>query len=439
MQVSTEKKEGVQHLITVTVPAADVKKAYDASFRKYAKNAKIDGFRKGHIPAKVLEQQFGGQIYSDAYDSLVNSTIGQAIKDSKLDVVGYPKIEVKSATFKDSEDFVYEATVEVEPTVELKSFKDLKLKNIKATVTDADIDNMIETLRKQQGKWQVKDGAVAAKGTRLSINFLGRADGVEFEGGKADNFTLDVGQTQMIPGFTEQIEGHKAGEKFTIQVKFPEEYHAENLKGKDAEFDITVNSVSELVLPEVNEDFIKLFGVKDGSIDTFKTDLRKNMERELSRAVYSLTRGKLFDALKAQYGEIAVPAAYVEMEKERLAKNFENQMRMYGMKKLPASFKKDEMFNDEALSDARLGVIVRAALKQLGIEKASEQYVEAQLDLIAGAYEDPAEVKDELRKNKQQFASIENAAIEAEVVAKIMAEAADGDEEMTFDQLVNRH
>ncbi|MGN0893714.1 MAG: trigger factor family protein, partial [Succinivibrio sp.] len=119
MQVSTEKKEGVQHLITVTVPAADVKKAYEVSFRKYAKNAKIDGFRKGHIPAKVLEQQFGGQIFSDAYDSLVNSTIGKAIEESKLDIVGYPKVEVKTATFKDSEDFVYEATVEVEPTIEL--------------------------------------------------------------------------------------------------------------------------------------------------------------------------------------------------------------------------------------------------------------------------------------------------------------------------------
>lgn len=438
MQVSTEKKEGVQHLITVTVPAADVKKAYEVSFRKYAKNAKIDGFRKGHIPAKVLEQQFGGQIFSDAYDSLVNSTIGKAIEESKLDIVGYPKVEVKTATFKDSEDFVYEATVEVEPTIELKPFKDLKLKNIKATVTDADVDNMIETLRKQQGKWQVKDGAVAAKGTRLSINFLGRSEGVEFEGGKAENFTLDVGETQMIPGFTEQIEGHKAGDKFTIQVKFPEEYHAENLKGKDAEFDITVNSVSELVLPEVNADFIKLFGVADGTIETFKADLRKNMERELSRAVYTLTRGKLFDALKDQYGEIDVPSVYVEMEKDRLAKNFENQMRMYGMKKLPDSFKKDEMFKDEAEKDARLGVIVRTALKNFGIEDASEQYIEAQLDLVAGAYEDPAEVKAEIRKDKKQFESVKNAAIEAEVVAKIMAEAADGDEEMTFDQLVNR-
>lgn len=437
MQVSTEKKEGVQHLLTVTVPAEDVKKAYDASFRKYAKNARIDGFRKGHIPTKVLEQQFGGQIYSDAYDSLVSETIGQAIKESKLEVVGYPKIEVKKATFKNDEEFVYEATVEVNPELELKPFEDLKLKSIKATVTDADVDNMIETLRKQQGKWQVKDGAVVAKGARASIDFTGRTDGVEFEGGKASNFSLTVGETQMIPGFTEQIEGHKAGDKFTIQVKFPEDYHAENLKGKDAEFDIVVNSVSELSLPEVNEDFVKVFGVKDGSLDTFKKDLRKNMERELKRAQYTITRGKLFDALVAQYGEFAVPEAYVEAEKDRLAKNFEQQMRAYGMKKLPDSFKKDDMFKDEAVKDARLGTIVRKIVESLGLTKPSDEFVEAQLELIAGAYEDPAEVKEQIRKDKTQFEAVQNAALESEVVAKVMEKAADGEEEMTFDQLVN--
>lgn len=437
MQVSTEKKEGVQHLLTVTVPAEDVKKAYDASFRKYAKNARIDGFRKGHIPTKVLEQQFGGQIYSDAYDSLVNATLGQAIKESKLEVVGYPKIEVKKATFKNDEEFVYEATVEVNPELELKPFEDLKLKSIKATVTDADVDNMIETLRKQQGKWQVKDDAVVAKGTRASIDFTGRTDGVEFEGGKASNFSLTVGETQMIPGFTEQIEGHKAGDKFTIQVKFPEDYHAENLKGKDAEFDIVVNSVSELSLPEVNEDFVKVFGVKDGSLDTFKSDLRKNMERELNRAKYTITRGKLFDALVAQYGEFAVPEAYVEAEKERLAKNFEQQMRAYGMKKLPDSFKKDDMFKDEAVKDARLGTIVRKIVESLGLNKPSDEFVEAQLEQFAGAYEDPAEVKEQIRKDKTQFEAVQNAALESEVVAKVMEKAADGEEEMTFDQLVN--
>jgi len=438
MQVSTEKKEGLKHLLTVTVPSEDVKKAYDKSFRKYAKNARIDGFRKGHIPTKVLEQQFGAQMYSDAYDALVNETIGKAIEESKLDVVGYPQIEVKKADFKDGSEFVYEATVEVAPVLESKPLEELKLKNIKSEITDADVEKMIENLRKQQGKWQVKDDAVVEDGTKASIDFLGRTDGVEFEGGKAENFDLTVGETQMIPGFTEQIKGHKAGDKFTIQVKFPDDYHAENLKGKDAEFDITVNTVSVLSLPEVNEDFIKIFGVKDGSIDTFKADLRKNMERELARAVYSKTRGDLFDALVAQYGEFDVPSAFIRAEQDRLAANFENQMRAYGMKKLPDSFKKDEMFKDEALKSARLGTIVRKLVVDFGLTKASDEFVNKQLNQIAGAYEDPQEVIAQIRKDKQQLEQVENAAIEAELVAKVMEKAADGDQNMAFDELVGR-
>ena len=438
MQVSSEKKEGIKHLLTVTVPADDVKKAYQVSFVKYAKNAKIDGFRKGHIPTNVLEQHFASQIFADAYDALVGQTIGKAIDEAKLDVVGYPKIEVKSANFKKDEDFVYEATVEVVPVLELKPFEDLKLKKIVSELSDADVDNMIEKLRKQQGKWQVKDGAEVADETRASIDFLGRCDGVEFEGGKAENFEIIVGQTQMIPGFVEQIKGHKAGDKFTIQVKFPDEYHAENLKGKDAEFDITVNSVSEQVLPELNEDFVKLFGIKDGSLDTFKADLRKNMQRELDRATYVQNRRQLFDALKAQYGEFDVPEAFVASEVNRLAKNFENQMRMYGMKKLPDSFKPAEMFKDEAVKEARLGVIVRQIMTELDCTKPNPEYVEAQLKQISSAYEDADEVIAQLRKDKEQFANVENAAIEAEVVDKILAKACDGEEKKAFDELVGR-
>lgn len=438
MQVSTEKKEGVQSVLTVTVPAADVKKAYEQSFRKCAKNAKVDGFRKGHIPTKILEQNFGSTIWSDAYDSLVGSTLVKAIEESKLEVVGYPAVDVKQANFKADEDFIYEATVEVIPTLELKPFEELKIKTVKSEITDADVAKMIENLRKQQGKWAVKDDLAVAEGTRASIDFLGRTDGVEFEGGKAENFSLTVGETQMIPGFTEQIVGHKAGEKFTIQVKFPEDYHAENLKGKDAEFDITVNSVSEQVLPEVNEDFVKMFGVKDGTLDTFKADLRKNMERELKRAVYVQNRTALFDALVAQYGEFAVPQAYVASEIDRLAANFENQMRMYGMKKLPASFKKDEMFKAEAQKDARLGVIVRKIVEDLKLQEPSEEFVNDQLNQIAGAYEDPAEVIEQIRKDKNQFANVKNAAIEAEVVAKVIAKASNEEETKSFEELVGR-
>ena len=439
MQVSTEKKDGVKYVLTVTVPADEVSKAYNLSLKNCAKNAKLDGFRKGHIPTKLLVENFSHRIEADALEFIISNNLGKAVSESKLDVVGYPTIDMAESSLKKDQDFTFKAIVEVTPELEIKPYADLKIKKVVSTITDADIDSMIENLRKQQGKWQVQDDAVVAKDTRISIDFTGRTDGVEFEGGKAQNFDIIVGQTQMIPGFVEQIEGHKAGDKFTIQVKFPEEYHAENLKGKDAEFDIVVNAVSTLSLPEVNEDFVKVFGIKDGSVDTFKADLRKNMQRELDRALYVQNRSKLFDALVDQYGEFEVPSAYVKSEQDRLKQNFVNQMKAYGMKKVPTELlDNDEGFKDDAIKAARLGVIVRKIMVSENINKPNDSYVEAQLTQIAQAYEEPEEVKAQIRKNKSQFENVENAAMEAEFVDKLLSQACDGEESKGFSELVGR-
>ena len=437
MQVSTETKEGLNRVLTVTVPAEEVSKAYAKSFKKVASRAKLDGFRKGHIPTNILEQNFGGDIFMDCYNSLIQETIDKAIEESKLHVVGRPNVDIQGAAFKKDEDFVYTAAVEVMCELELKPFEELKLKTLKADVTDADVEKMVNTLREQQVKYQTEDGLEVGKGTVAKIDFLGRCDGVEFEGGKAENFDLNIDKSQMIPGFTEQIMGHKAGDKFTIQVKFPENYHAENLKGKDAEFDITVNAVQKAVLPELNEDFVKIYGVKDGSVETFKADLKKNMERELARGLRNQTRDNLFAALVAQYGEFDVPTPFVQIEIERLRRNMLNQMQMYGMKELPEQFKKDDLYKDEASKNARLGVILRTIAEKNDIKDASEESVEAELNLIAGAYENPEEFKAEIKKDKKTFANIKELAFERDVINTIMAKAVDGEQVLTFDEVIN--
>ncbi len=437
MQVSTETKEGLNRVLTVTVPAEEVSKAYAKSFKKIAGRAKLDGFRKGHIPTKILEQNFGGDIFMDCYNNLIQQTIDDAIEESKLHVVGRPNVDIKGAAFKKDEDFVYTAAVEVMCELELKPFEDLKLKTLKGEVTDADVEKMIDTLREQHVKYQTEDGLEVGHGTVAKIDFLGRCDGVEFEGGKADNFDLNVDKTSMIPGFTEQIMGHKAGDKFTIQVKFPEEYHAENLKGKDAEFDITVNAVQKAILPEVNEDFVKIYGVEDGSVETFKADLKKNMERELARGLRSQTRDRLFAALIEQYGEFDVPTPFVQVEIERLRRNMLSQMKSYGMKELPAQFQKDDLYKEEALTGARLGVILRTVAEKNEILKASDESIEAELNLVAGAYENPEEFKEELKKDKRQYGTILELAFERDVINTIMAKATDGEEVLTFEQVIN--
>ena len=436
MQVSTEKKEGILNLITVTVPAEDVKSARSNVFKNYAKNAKIDGFRKGHIPTAVLEKNFSAQINGDTLDRVINDNIYEAIQESKLKVVDIVKVDLKSGDA--TSEVVFEAEVEVYPELEFKALEALKLKKIVSEINDADIDNMVETLREQQAKWQVKDDATVAEKTRASIDFLGRCEGVEFEGGKASDFTLTIGETSMIPGFTEQIMGHKAGDKFTINVKFPEEYHAENLKGKDAEFDITVNSVSVKVLPEVNEDFIKLFNLKDATMDTFRAELKKNMERELSRALSKKNSDLVFDALAAQYGEFDVPQQFVSEQHKAILAEVENYFKQYGMKSLPEQFKKNPQYLEDAKKRARLGVISSVVADNLNFKEASDAAVEAEINLIASAYDEPEKVVEQIKADKRSFAQFKAAAYEHELIAKIFEKAQDGEDKKSFSELVGR-
>ena len=296
---------------------------------------------------------------------------------------------------------------------------------------------MIETLRQQQAKWKVVDDGEANKDSLVKIDFEGRVDGAPFEGGKAEDFSLHLGSGRMIPGFSEQIVGHKAGDKFTIQVKFPEDYHAENLKGKDAEFDITVNSVSEQVLPEVNEDFVKLFGVKDGSMETFRKDLRRNMERELKRAVTQKNASNVYEAVSKQYGEFDVPKAAVDAEIKRLRERTEANFRRYGMTRLPEL--KDEVFQEEALHDARLGYAIRAIVADLKLEKADDATVNDNLAMIADAYENPEEVIKQLRADKQQMSYIMNKSFEDDVVKAILANAQVTDVKKSFKELIGNN
>ena len=435
MQVSIENKEGLKRLVSVTVPAEEFKKAYTQELRKVAKTARIDGFRKGHVPTSVLEKYYGANIIGEASSAVINSSLVMALQENNLDVPGMPEITIKTCDL--GQDFVYEAACEVSPEVAVKPLSELQIEKVNAEITEDDINDMIETLRQQQAKWKVVDDGEANKDSLVKIDFEGRVDGAPFEGGKAEDFSLHLGSGRMIPGFSEQIVGHKAGDKFTIQVKFPEDYHAENLKGKDAEFDITVNSVSEQVLPEVNEDFVKLFGVKDGSMETFRKDLRRNMERELKRAVTQKNASNVYEAVSKQYGEFDVPKAAVDAEIKRLRERTEANFRRYGMTRLPEL--KDEVFQEEALHDARLGYAIRAIVADLKLEKADDATVNDNLAMIADAYENPEEVIKQLRADKQQMSYIMNKSFEDDVVKAILANAQVTDVKKSFKELIGNN
>ena len=276
---------------------------------------------------------------------------------------------------------------------------------------------------------------------KASINFVGRCDGIEFEGGKADNFDLIEDVTPMIPGFTEQILNHKANDKFTINVQFPKDYHALNLAGKDAEFDITVNNVAKRVLPEVNADFISKFGIRNGDIESFRNELRVNMERELSRNLHAVNSSRLFDALIAQYGEFDVPDVEVKGFLKKRVDDARSSFVAMGLD--TKSFDENRFasaYHDAAVKDTRIAIIMRVIYDKYDIKEASEEYFNRQLDLYTSAYENQEEIKKEIIKDKksQQYKSLKAAALEYELLDKIMLEACDGEEQQNFYDIVKK-
>ena len=436
MQVSVENISSIKRLVTVTVPVDIVEKEYKKSFVNIAKKAKIDGFRKGHIPTSVLNQYFGQDIIEGGIKNLIDATVFKALDSEKIEFLGTPAIKfIKDVEFAKDKEFKYEIEVEVLPKVEFKPFNELDLSVYNSKVDDKDVDDMIENLRQQQATWQTVDGAEATKDSQVVIDFLGTIDGVEFNGGKAENYELNIATTPMIPGFNEQIVGHKAGDEFTIDVTFPDNYHAEELKGKAAQFKITIHSVAQKNLPEVNADFIKIFGVQDGSIEKFREELKSNMERECVRALAVNNRSQLYKKLFETYKDMEVPQAFVSERMEALKERTANEFKRMGIKNLPEL--KDDMFAEEAKKAATVQTLVLSYIDQNDLLEPSEEAIEAELNLIAGAYEEPEKFKNELRSNKKRMAQIKDVALDRELVAKMIEASNAKVEDVAFIDLIN--
>ena len=429
MQVSVETTQGLGRRVTITVPAADIQTAVDSELKKAAKTVRIDGFRKGHVPMSMVKQRYGMSVLNDVLGDLMQRNFINAIIENKVNPVGAP--DYKPEQYKEGEDFVYSVEFEVFPEIELKDLESIEVVKPVVTVKDEDGDNMLETLRKQQAEWKDKDGEVAAE-DRVTVDFNGSIDGEEFEGGKAEDFVLAMGQGRMIPGFEEGVIGHKAGEEFTIDVTFPEDYHAENLKGKKAQFAINLKKVEERELPELTEEFIKRFGIADGSVDGLRAEVRKNMERELKNAIRTRVKSQVIDGL-VKANEVDVPAAAVDSEIEVLQR--QAAQRFGGDEKQALQLPR-ELFEEQAKRRVIVGLLLGEVINSNEL-KAEDDRVNALIDEMASAYEDPSEVVEFYNKNEQLMNNIRNLALEEQAVEKILANAKVTEKETNFTELMN--
>jgi trigger factor len=431
MQVSLETTSGLERRLTVGVPAEQVENEVENRLKQAARNVSIKGFRKGKVPMSVVKQRFGAGIRQEVVGDVISRSFYAAVQKENVKPAGQPSIQAKQLAA--GKDLEYIATFEVYPSVALSDLSAFELTNFKAEVTEADVDNMIEVLRKHQATWSAVE-RTAADGDQVNINFVGTKDGVEFAGGKADNHSLVLGSKSMIPGFEEGIVGMKAGEQKVISVTFPEDYQAEELKGAAAQFAITVNSVSEAQLPELKKEFFQKFGVEKGGEKQFRKEVKANMDRELTNALKAKVKVQVMDALIASH-TTEVPKALVANEiqvlRNQMLQRFGGQQQNFDVNTLLP----DTMFQDEASRRVTLGLIVGEIVKAAKL-KPDAKRVKTMIEEIASTYQEPKEVVEYYTSNQELMAGVESAVLEDQVVDHILSQAKVSEVETSYDEII---
>ena len=424
-----ETTQGLERRVSITIPADSVKSAVREELKRVAKNARVDGFRKGKVPPQIIEQRFGASVRNDVLNDLLPRHFFDLMFQEKVNLAGRPTFAVDS--YEEGKDLQFTATFEVYPEVKLQGLENIKVEKPTVEITEADIDKMVNVLRKQQATWaEVQDAAKAED--RVTLDFSGSIDGEEFEGGKASDFVLLMGQGRMIPGFEDGIVGHKAGDQFDINVTFPAEYHSENLKGKAAKFAVTLKKVEVMVLPELTDEFVSKFGPNSKTVADLRVEIKKNMERELKNALVSRVKNQVIDGLIEQ-NPLDVPAAAIEQEIEVLRNQAAQR---FGGNAQQAAQLPRELFEEQAKRRVQVGLLFSEVIASNEL-KADEARVKAMIEDIASAYEQPAEVIEYYNKNKELMNNIRNVVLEEQAVDAVLAKAQVTEKASSFDEIMN--
>ncbi|GLR64714.1 trigger factor, partial [Marinospirillum insulare] len=429
MQVSVETTSALERRVTIQVPAEQVDTAVEARLKDTARKAKVDGYRPGKVPMSVIKRRFGEGVRQDVLSELMRSNFIEAVTQEKLNPAGTPEIEPGAAN-EAGKPFEFTATFEVYPEIELKSLEGETVERPVAEINDQDLEDLIVDLRKQRAEWADADKA-AETGDQVNIDFEGFIDGEAFEGGKGESYDLVLGSSSFIPGFEDQLVGSKAGEDKEVEVSFPEDYQAANLAGKAATFKCKVNAVKAQELPELNEEFFTQFGVSEGGEEAFRKEVRKNMGAQLKQALRNTTKQAVFEALM-KANPIEVPGALVENEVDNLRRQAAQQYNLgedFDISQIPG-----DLFQDQAKNNVVLGLLVGEVIKANEI-KADQTIVDELLNEMAQSYQEPQKVVDYYKTNPEMLRQVEGAALEQQVVEKLLAEAEVTDVTKTFKEL----
>lgn len=429
MQVSVESPSKLKRRLTITVPAAQLDQAFDKRITQLAKTAKVKGFRPGNVPATHIKQLYGDSVRQEALSEVIQSSLYAALNQEKLKPAGVPRIEPK--TMAPGQPLEYIAEFEILPEVGPISFETASIEKQVASITEEDVDKVVERLREQYINWKQVERPAQDK-DQVVIDFRGSIDGKVFPGGEAHEYPVVIGSKSMIPGFEEGLIGIKAGEEKTIKVTFPENYFAKEVANKVAEFEVKAHKISEPEVPALDEALVKKFGIQSGKLDDLRVEIRKNLERELDRVIKTKLKAKIFDLLLEQ-NPLEVPDALIEQE----AKRIHDEMHPHhGGKDHGHSPEEMSEFNVAAKRNVLLGLLISEFVRQNNVTP-DKARIQDHITKMASAYENPAEVIKWYASDKNRLAEIEMLILEEQVMEKLLEKSTVVEKMMKYQELIS--
>ncbi|AWB33336.1 trigger factor [Orrella marina] len=433
MQPEVETLTGLERRIEVSVAMADVEKQVGEELKRVARTAKVAGFRPGKVPMSMLQRSHGPSIRYDVINQQVGQALETALESTGLRVAGQPRLDPKTEGVSEG-TMAFTATFEVYPEIELPEMSALEVKRCACEVSDEAIDKTVQILREQRAEYIAEEGRAAQDGDQVKVDFVGKIDGVAFEGGSAEDFSFLIGKGRMLAEFEEAVSGLKAGDSKTFPLTFPEDYQGKEVAGKTAEFTVTVKEVSRPELPEINAEFAKTLGQAEGDVEKLMADIRQNIEREVTARVSARTKGSVMQAL-VDAATFDVPKALVDGEIENRVKAAREELKQRGMPNVDDLPIPPETFSEEATRRVKLGLIIAELIDKAQLQAKPEQ-VRAKIESFAQNYEHPAEVVSYYLTDRQRRAEIEAVVLEDNVVEHVLNSAKVTDDSVSFDEIM---
>ena len=433
MQSDVEILGPLERRLNVTVLQEKIESEVESRLKRLARTAKIHGFRSGKVPLKIVSQQYGPKVRQEVMGEVLQRSFGEAVLEQKLRVAGYPRFEAKEVT-ENTPQFEFSATFEVYPDVILGDLKSISIEQPAMQVSPADVDKAIEIMRKQRTQYDAVERPVMI-GDRINIDYHGAIDGEEFDGGRANNFFLVLGEGQFLKDFEEPMLGMSTEQRKTFEVTFPVDYHNKEIAGKTATFEVKLNGVEKSRLLELNAEFAKLLGIADGDTEKMYGEVQANLEREVSKRIKTRVKEKVMQALLDTI-PIETPRVLVALELDRLMQSARNDLKKRGMKIKDVPLSPD-LFQEQALRRVNLGLIMAELVKTYDLHAKPEQ-VRALVEDFAQSYENPGEMVKWHYSSKERLNEAESAVLEDNVVAWVLQKAKVVEKVVTFDELMGK-